>query len=196
MPVWDENRGRQNCDGSRAHNADRLLIRPASGRQAGTGLSDRTNHWKDTRQRSHSEIEPRTKSTDTNLTNAPDGTTAHSQFGNVPRRGVIGRALVGKLRDMANEIPQTLDNARVLKYAHVTAAVDPTGKTRHLRGGTQLGPASALAVAKYDGHQGYYLFYLDDEARVLTDTWHESVDRALAQAAFEYVGLTWSDVSG
>jgi hypothetical protein len=77
VPVWDENRGRQNCDGSRAHNADRLLIRPASGRQAGTGLSDRTNHWKDTRQRIHSEIESRTKSTDTNLTNTPDG-TAHT----------------------------------------------------------------------------------------------------------------------
>jgi len=69
-----ENRGRQNCDGSRAHNADRLLIRPASGRQADTGLSDRTNHWKDIRERSHSQIESRTKSTDANLTNAPDGT--------------------------------------------------------------------------------------------------------------------------
>src|SRR5437762_550387 len=43
-----QNRGRQNCDGSRAQDADRLLIRPASGRQAGTGLSTRTHHWKDT----------------------------------------------------------------------------------------------------------------------------------------------------
>ena len=74
MPVWDGNRGRQNCDGSRAQNADRLLIRPASGRQAGTGLSARTNHWKDTHTRGHSGIESRPKSTDTNLANAPDGT--------------------------------------------------------------------------------------------------------------------------
>src|SRR5438046_8223693 len=72
-----QNRGRQNCDGSRAQDADRLLLRPASGRQAGTGLSARTNHWKDTRKRGHSTIESRTKSTDTNLTNAPDG-TAHT----------------------------------------------------------------------------------------------------------------------
>ena len=85
MPVWDENRGRQNCDGSRADNADRLLIRPASGRQAGTGLSDRTHHWKDTAAAGHSKIESQAKSTDTNLTNTPDGTRAHSQFGNVPR---------------------------------------------------------------------------------------------------------------
>ena len=68
-----ENRGRQNCDGLRAQDADRLLIRPASGRRADTGLSDRTYHWKDTHTRGHSGIESRTKSTDANLTNAPDG---------------------------------------------------------------------------------------------------------------------------
>jgi hypothetical protein len=84
VSVWGGNRGRQNCDGSRAHNADRLLIRPASGRQAGTGLSARTNHWKDTRDRGHSEIESRAKSTGTTLTRAPDGTHAHSQFRNDP----------------------------------------------------------------------------------------------------------------
>src|SRR5438067_7253508 len=69
-----QNRGRQNCDGSRAQDADRLLIRPASGRQAGTGLSARTDHWKDTDSSGHSRIESQTKSTDANLTNAPDGT--------------------------------------------------------------------------------------------------------------------------
>jgi len=55
--------------------ADRLLIRPASGRQAGTGLFARTNHWKDTRQtRGHPYAESQTKSTGTTLTRAPDGT--------------------------------------------------------------------------------------------------------------------------
>src|SRR5581483_3874385 len=80
--VWGWNRGRQNCDGSRAENADRLLIRPASGRQAGTGLSARTHHWKDTDGPGHSRIESQAKSTATNLANAPDGTSAHSQFRN------------------------------------------------------------------------------------------------------------------
>src|SRR5205807_9411926 len=77
VSVWGGNRGRQNCDGSRAQDADRLLIRPASGRQADTGLSTRTHHWKDTATAGHSRIESRTKSTDTNPTNAPDG-TAHT----------------------------------------------------------------------------------------------------------------------
>src|SRR5947207_10682550 len=83
--VWGGNPRRQNCDGSRAHNADRLLIRPASGRQADTGLSARTHHWKDIRERSHSQIESQTKSTDANLTNAPDGT---AQFGGQLDAGV------------------------------------------------------------------------------------------------------------
>src|SRR5436190_15512531 len=83
VPVWDEDRGRQNCDESRRQAADRLLIRPASGRQAGTGLFARTDHWKDTRCRGHSGIESQTKSTGATLTTAPDGTPAHSQCGNV-----------------------------------------------------------------------------------------------------------------
>jgi hypothetical protein len=78
-----EDRKRQDCDGSRPQRADRLLIRPASGRQAGTGLFVRTNHWQDTRSRGHAEIESQTKSTGATLTTAPDGTPADSQFGNV-----------------------------------------------------------------------------------------------------------------
>jgi len=77
VSVWGGNRRRQNCDGSRAHNADRLLIRPASGRQADTGPSTRTNHWKDTATAGHSRIESQTESTGANLTTAPDG-TAHT----------------------------------------------------------------------------------------------------------------------
>ena len=61
--------------GHASKEADRLLIRPASGRQADTGLSARTHHWKDTDNSGHSGIESQTKSTDANLTNAPDGTT-------------------------------------------------------------------------------------------------------------------------
>src|SRR6266516_4561009 len=44
--------GTETADGitvtGHAHRADRLLIKPASGRQADTGLSARTHHWKDT----------------------------------------------------------------------------------------------------------------------------------------------------
>jgi hypothetical protein len=65
--------------GHASKRADRLLIRPASGRQAGTGLFARTYHWKDTRTRGHPYAESQTKSTDTNLTTTPDGAPTQSQ---------------------------------------------------------------------------------------------------------------------
>jgi hypothetical protein len=90
--------------------------------------------------------------------------------------------------------PSELDGARVLKHALVTAEVEPTGATRHVVGGVELGRASALAIAKYDDAGGYYLFYLDDAGGVVTDTWHAAVAAALDQAACEYDGLVWVDV--
>ena len=51
--------------------ADRLLIRPASGRQAGTGLSTRTYLAKDIRKRSHVRNESRAKSTGHHLGKRP-----------------------------------------------------------------------------------------------------------------------------
>ena len=64
---------------SHALRADRLLIRPASGRQAGTGFLARTNRSKDTRQ-GHPYAESQTKNTGATLANAPDGTPTHSQM--------------------------------------------------------------------------------------------------------------------
>jgi hypothetical protein len=99
------------------------------------------------------------------------------------------------VRDMV-EPPQELGEAKVLKYAVVTPEVEPTGATRHTVGGVEIGPASALAIARHPADEGIYLFYLDDYGAVVTDTWHESLDDALNQAAFEYDGhLTWTDVT-
>lgn len=92
------------------------------------------------------------------------------------------------------EPPHELDGATVLKYAVVTPDVERTGATRHTVGGDEFGPAAALAIARYPGEGGTYLFYLDHDGHVVTDTWHESLDTALHQAAFEYEGLNWTDV--
>jgi len=54
-----------------------------------------------------------------------------------------------------------------------------------------MGPAAALAIARYANENGFYLFYLDQAGNVVTDTFHESPEAALDQAAFEYLGLTW-----
>lgn len=33
---------------------------------------------------------------------------------------------------------------------------------------------------------GYYLLYLDCDGKEMTDTWHESVERAMDQATYEF----------
>jgi hypothetical protein len=96
-----------------------------------------------------------------------------------------------------DELPRTLDGAKVLRYARVTESVEPTGRTRHFKGNL-LRPAFSVAIARYEDapDSGYYLFYLDEEGVVVTDTNHDSMEAALDQAAFEYAGLVWSDVPG
>jgi hypothetical protein len=91
---------------------------------------------------------------------------------------------------MTSEVPRLLDGACVLKYAKVTPSVEETRRRRYVVNATELGSACAVAVATYEDQpsSSYYLFYLDEEGTVVTDTWHESVDAALAQAAFEYEG--------
>lgn len=88
-----------------------------------------------------------------------------------------------------SELPRKLDGADVLSYAAVAGDVRPTSRTRHVARGVELGPASALAIARYPNDQGFYLFYLDETGTVVTDTYHDSVEQARAQAAFEYRAL-------
>jgi hypothetical protein len=98
---------------------------------------------------------------------------------------------------MVNELPRLIGGGRVVKYAEVTPDVRPTNATQHILPTGIAGPAAALAIVDDKADTGgFFLFGLDAEGRVETDTWHESVEAALDQAAFEYVGLAWADVSG
>ena len=108
------------------------------------------------------------------------------------------------MRDV--EPPSEIGGARVLYFALVDDEVKPTGATRHSFGsvvedevvpGPPLSPFAALAIVTYDNNNGYYLFYLDPDWEEVTDTWHESVERAKHQAEFEYEGITskWVSVS-
>ena len=65
-----------------------------------------------------------------------------------------------------------------------------TGKTRHFKAGGLLAPPDALEIVELDG--GFYLYYLDANGRLQTDTWHRSLDDAFHQAEHEF-GVTRSD---
>jgi hypothetical protein len=65
----------------------------------------------------------------------------------------------------------------------------PTGSTLHYRDGMLLGPPSELLIGYFDGSGGFYLLYLDGYGEEMTDTYHESVDKAMEQAQVEF-GVT------
>jgi hypothetical protein len=103
------------------------------------------------------------------------------------------------------DAPKILDSAVVLRYALVTDDVRPTSNTRHLRGalpidgelagGELIPPAKALAIVRYPGEDNVYLFGIDDNGQGQSDTWHETVEDALAQAEYEYEGLVWTSLT-
>jgi hypothetical protein len=88
--------------------------------------------------------------------------------------------------------PTLLNGADVLRYAVVDQRVEPTGRTVHRVGGHVAGPAAALAICQYDGQSDFYLFYCDAKWNVVTDTWHQTMESALNQAAFEYRGISFA----
>jgi hypothetical protein len=86
-----------------------------------------------------------------------------------------------------------LDGAGVVRFARIDGRVRPTGGCRHRVAGSLVGPASGLAIGRYEGESSCYLFDCDPDWNVLTDTWHATAEDAMAQAEFEYAGVaaTW-----
>jgi len=72
----------------------------------------------------------------------------------------------------------------------------PTGKTRHTKGtwsddeglvrGPKLPAPHELVIAQLPPDEGYYLLYFDESGKEITDTYHETLDRAMEQAKWEF----------
>lgn len=59
-----------------------------------------------------------------------------------------------------------------------------TGKTIHWVGAEPCADPVAAQIVMED--DGFYLLRLESEGQRLADTWHQSLEEAKAQAAFEY----------
>jgi len=81
----------------------------------------------------------------------------------------------------------------VVLFSPIDFRHQPTGKCWHT--GVH-GKIAGLAICKQAGETGYYLFGCNYDWNPITDTWHESVAEAKAQAEFEYEGVsaTWQFV--
>lgn len=107
--------------------------------------------------------------------------------------------MVGLFRTQARHpevmqaIPSVIGGARVVCYTPIDSRHRHTGKTRQIVGGVLLGVAAGLAICQYEREEFFYLFGCDENWKSLSDSWHESLEDAKAQAEFEYEGtsLTW-----
>ncbi|XVV05960.1 hypothetical protein ACQPW3_11450 [Actinosynnema sp. CA-248983] len=70
-----------------------------------------------------------------------------------------------------------------------------TGATRHSAAGFPH-EIAGLVIAQYEDDPSVYLFYCDDEWGVVSDTCHDSVEAAIAQAQWEFENLLFSARSG
>jgi hypothetical protein len=89
--------------------------------------------------------------------------------------------------------PSNIDGASVVCFTPIDRRHRPTGACEHKVGGSQQPSFAAVAICRFDGDDGFYLFYCDEEWKPITDTWHQTLDDAIKQAEFEYEGTsaTW-----
>lgn len=92
-----------------------------------------------------------------------------------------------------NQAPPEIGRALVLAHTALDDRHAPTRATRHLLAGRPALPPKGLAICRYEGEAGFYLFGCDQDWNPVTDTWHATLDDAMAQAEFEHGGTsgTW-----
>jgi len=95
-----------------------------------------------------------------------------------------------------NRPPNVLAGARVVRWSAIDGRHRPTGACDQVVAGERQGPAAGLAIVQPDGEEAFYLLGCDAEWNSVTDTWHATLDEALAQAEAEYEGVsqTWAVV--
>ena len=93
--------------------------------------------------------------------------------------------------------PARIGDANVVMYAIIDNEVRATNNTKHLIGGQLETDFAALAICKYPNECGCYLFYCNSDWEAVTDTFHERLEDALAQAEFEYEGIgdSWKRIA-
>lgn len=89
-------------------------------------------------------------------------------------------------------IPTVIDGMPVVLFSRIDDRHEPTENCTHIVAGSIQGPAWGVAICDA-GKDGYYLFRCESDWMPVTDTWHESIERARDQAEFEYFNLqeTW-----
>ena len=77
-------------------------------------------------------------------------------------------------------------NYKILKKVILNEKHIPTDKTTHYAFGETLNKPFALQIVSFKNVEGYYLLYLNSKGEEMTDTFHESLEKAIEQANWEF----------
>ena len=83
-------------------------------------------------------------------------------------------------------------NTKIILRTKSGSLLHETGKTEHRYGIGKLPCPTHLKILQYAGDNGFYLLYFDKEDQEMTDTYHDSMAKAIKQANWEF-GLTIDD---
>ena len=75
---------------------------------------------------------------------------------------------------------------QVIRRVRLGAGHAPTGRTVHRRGEAEIPVPAELRIIQAAGESGCYLVHLDAAGAELTDTFHDTLEDALAQAEWEF----------
>ena len=95
-----------------------------------------------------------------------------------------------------NKPPETIEGAKLVQWSFIDERHRPTGNCLHVVAGEQQGSAAGIAICRMAGEDAFYLFCCDADWDTVSDTWHETLEKAKDQAEFEYEGIseTWNVV--
>lgn len=79
-----------------------------------------------------------------------------------------------------------MSDPEILRRVRLTSAHSPTGRARHWSHGALLPLPTELRIVQYVTDPGYYLLYYDNQGQEMTDTYHDSLQGAIAQAEWEF----------
>jgi hypothetical protein len=90
--------------------------------------------------------------------------------------------------------PSSVGGGKVVRWSAIDARHRATGACRHILPSGIAPPAAGLAICENVDGMSFYLFGCNSDWVPITDTWHETLEKALRQAESEYEGvsLTWS----
>lgn len=79
-----------------------------------------------------------------------------------------------------------MEKYHILRRVRLNAKHEPTGNTRHFHGREPVPSPRQLLIVQYAGDPGFYLIHLDEGGNELTDTYHDTLEDACEQAAWEF----------